>query len=41
MGFGSPCFATGNYWAILGVFAAIAILAIVANTVFREKAPQA
>jgi ACS family hexuronate transporter-like MFS transporter len=41
MGFGSPCFATGNYWAILSVFAAIAILAIVANTVFREKAPQA
>jgi ACS family hexuronate transporter-like MFS transporter len=41
MGFGSPCFATGNYWAILSAFAAIAILAIVANTVFREKAPQA
>jgi ACS family hexuronate transporter-like MFS transporter len=41
MGFGSPCFATGTYWAILAVFAAIAILAIVANTVFREKAPQA
>lgn len=41
MGPASPCFETGTYWTILGGFAAIAILAIVANTVFREKAPQA
>lgn len=38
MGPVSPCFAPGSYWAILGVFAAITILAIVANALTREKA---
>jgi MFS transporter, ACS family, hexuronate transporter len=41
MGVASPCFQPGTYWTILGACAAVAILAIVANALFREKPSQA
>lgn len=38
MGPTTPCFQPPSYYAMLGVCAAVAILAIVVNTVMREKA---
>lgn len=38
MGPTTPCFQPPSYYAMLGVCAAIAILAIIVNTVMREKA---
>jgi ACS family hexuronate transporter-like MFS transporter len=41
MGPVTPCLDRGAYWGLIGVFAAVAILAVVANTFFRDKAEQA